>query len=330
MVRQLKPRTKIKVPKKVLAADRRSVTPLIWYGGKSRDADWIIKHFPPHNTFVDVFGGGASIVLGKLPSVVDVYNDIGNAVNFFWVLRELGDELYERLWLTPWSRDEFNACRGTWQDMSKLWTSSQEFREGIEDWERLEWARAWYATIMQSFSHEEMASSWKTTRSMDLANVWVNKVEELPYFADRFRRIIIENQDFMQILAKYDTEDTLFYLDPPYTPGSRTASNNYVHELPMSRHEEMLRWLTTRLKGQAVVSMYSDPLYERYLKTWVRDEITHNSQIRNSTAETGKRTEVIWIKEHAHGLWTAHPETLLPPKEPSPDVAGVQGEESDL
>ncbi|MGH8397467.1 MAG: DNA adenine methylase [Gammaproteobacteria bacterium] len=310
MPRPLKVRGyKPSAPKKVTPKEKRSVTPLLYYGGKSRDAAWIVSHFPPHRTFVDVFGGGGSITFYKYPSWLDVYNDIGNVVNFFKVLRDYGDELYEALWNTPYSREEFYSCRVKWEVLSDLFLSDN----WTDTWQdRVEWARCWFVTIIQGYAHEESPRSpWKPSKTLDLAFGWNNRVEALPHFTDRLRGVVIENLDFMKVIDMYDSPDTLFYLDPPYTYESREAHNNYQNELPFDRHVKMLDRLQT-IKGQAVVSMYSSKTYEEKLSDWKRDSITHKSAVQNSASMAngrGDRTEVIWIKEHQYGLFTPYPES---------------------
>ena len=62
---------------------------LRYHGGKWKIAPWIIKHFPEHDCYVEPYGGGASVLLRKRPSFLEVYNDVfGSVVNFFKVLRE--------------------------------------------------------------------------------------------------------------------------------------------------------------------------------------------------------------------------------------------------
>lgn len=311
MARPLKSR-KIVAPKVHVPRHLRSVTPLIYYGGKSRDSEWIVNDFPPHNTFVDVFGGGGAITFAKVPSVIDVYNDIGNVSNFMRVLRDYGDELYDALYHTPWSRQEFYNCMAKWSEISNeiirlTSVSSVPFSAAIDINSELavEWARCWYVTIIQGYSHEEKESSWKVAKSVDTARSWTTHVEELPNFSAKLRKVVIECLDFARVIKLYDKHDTLFYCDPPYTPGSRVSNGNYMHEMPVARHTELLDLLCA-IKGQAVVSMYSDNLYEEKLSGWRRKEVTHLSSIQNSSSLDGRgtRTEVLWIKEREHGLWS--------------------------
>ena len=75
----------------------------------------------------------ATVLLSRHPAKCEVVNDIdGRIVNFFrHVLRERPDELVEVLRLTPWARDEWEACKEPTDDP-------------------LEAARRWYVYAWQS------------------------------------------------------------------------------------------------------------------------------------------------------------------------------------
>lgn len=84
-----------------------------YFGGKWKLAPWIIQHLPQHRVYVEPFGGGGSVLLRKPRSYAEVYNDLdGEIVNLFLIARDHGQELQQKLELTPFARDEFNGSFG--------------------------------------------------------------------------------------------------------------------------------------------------------------------------------------------------------------------------
>src|SRR5436309_6352031 len=62
--------------------------PVKWHGGKRYLCHKIIAYFPPHETYLEPFGGAASVLLNKAPAVVEVYNDLDQRITrLFRVLR---------------------------------------------------------------------------------------------------------------------------------------------------------------------------------------------------------------------------------------------------
>ena len=69
-------------------------SPITRVGGKFYLAPKIIAMFPPHNQYVEVFGGAMHVLFRKEPSRLEVYNDIEAAIyNFFKVVQEQPDAL---------------------------------------------------------------------------------------------------------------------------------------------------------------------------------------------------------------------------------------------
>jgi site-specific DNA-adenine methylase len=52
------------------------VGPISYIGGKNRLAKRIIALLPEHATYVEAFAGGAQVLFHKLPSNVEVLNDL--------------------------------------------------------------------------------------------------------------------------------------------------------------------------------------------------------------------------------------------------------------
>ncbi len=256
--------------------------PVTWFGSKSRLAKQITNHFPPHQTFVDVFGGSGAILLAKPPSKVEVYNDLN--VKLVTLFRVLSDPLKSKklehlLTLTPYSRAEFERCQ-------------QEIDFTDND---IEIARQFM--VIQRQSHGGLGIQWSYCVGASAAgySASVRKfhagIERLPAVAQRIRKVQIENLHWNDVLTRYDRDATLFYLDPPYVPETRT-NGQYEHEMTLDDHAQLVEKLI-RLKGHVVLSGYTHPVYEPLESFgWKRvnmDVIASTSQHRS------RRIESLWI-----------------------------------
>lgn len=250
---------------------------LRYFGGKWRLAPWIIEHFPGHTTYVEPFGGGASVLLRKPPAPIEVYNDLaGTVVNFFRVLRERPSDLIRQLTLTPFAVDEYHAC--------------QEPTSNDVERARRFFVRSWGGHI--GTQGDERNRGWRRTPDRDVAGQMRNAALELENVARRLANVAIDSIDWRRCLTAYDRSTTLFYVDPPYLPKSRrrsSPSDGYGSlEMQAAEHRELLLALNT-IQGAVVLSGYPSGLYEEHLAGWERHE-------RKNT----KSIEVLWIKKAAH------------------------------
>jgi len=235
-----------------MAAKKTTLRSPIWcFGGKGRLAKKILQFFPPHRIYVEPFGGGASVLLKKRPAAVEVYNDIDSGlVCLFRVLRDPQKfaRFYEKVCLTPYSREEYEHCRDTW--------------EGCDD--EVERAYRFFVAARQSFSGE-FGGSWSYSvtasgRGMALApSKWLSVLRLLPAIYERLMGVQIEHNDFRTILGRYDTPETLFYCDPPYVLDTRTGGG-YRHEMTLNDHQDLVGILLS-LSGMVLLSGYQHEIY---------------------------------------------------------------------
>jgi len=81
-------------------------TPLRWFGGKYKLSKWIINHFPPHDTYVEPFGGSGAVLLRKPLSPNEIWNDTNHLlVNFFRCLKDNPKTVLSEIVFLPYSRD---------------------------------------------------------------------------------------------------------------------------------------------------------------------------------------------------------------------------------
>lgn len=271
-------------------------SPFPWFGGKQRMADRILALFPPHNTYVEVFGGGASVLLSKAPGMLDVYNDKDDGlVNFFRVLRDRPRDLVPLLELTPYSRSEWLLAGATWKDEP----------------DEVERARLWYVIASGSFAgfaardNGDAGRGWGGERlgrmHLSRAASTANRVDHIWRFVERMRLVQIDNLDWRACLERYDHPDALFYLDPPYVPATRRAGG-YTHELTADDHAELVDRVIA-IEGASIISGYDHPLYAPLV---TGGGFTRHEWSVWSTAASGvkgqardRRTEVVWASHHA-------------------------------
>lgn len=252
---------------------------LRYHGGKFRLAPWIISHFPTHGIYVEPFGGGGSVLLRKEAVQEEVYNDLdGDVVNVFRVLRdkELAQALFEALTLTPYAREEY-----------------LEAYEHSDD--PVERARR---IIVRSFMGQGSNACTKATpngwRSKRMGGGWPVRdwnsyPKEVEGFYHRFKSVTIENRDATEVIKMYDSNDTFFYIDPPYMRSTRTTTgDSYKHEMTAGDHINLRRALDG-IMGKAAVSGYRSEVYDALYSEWrqVEKETTGEAQ--------SKRTEILWM-----------------------------------
>lgn len=270
--------------------------PLVRYhGGKWRLAPWIISHFGDHRVYTESFGGGGSVLLRKPRCYAEIYNDLdGEIVNLFRVVRDRGDELTEKLRLTPFAREEFElAYQPTDDDLEK--------------------ARRTMVRSGMGFGSSGTSSTIKTgfrgsaTRSgIHPAGDWATRIQLIGSIVERLQGVVIENRPAIEVLQYHDAATTLHYVDPPYVHSERTwmgkgSKEAYKHEMTDADHRELADCLKG-LKGMVILSGYPSSLYDDLYGAWRRlDRIAYADG-------AAKRTECLWLNPAAE---MAMPQRLL-------------------
>ena len=256
--------------------------PVKWDGGKHYLCHRIIEHFPPHDTYLEPFGGAASVLLNKVPSPVEVYNDLDQRITrLFRVLRDNGAELIRRLSLTPYSEIEFDASEEDVADEIEL------ARRDFVRWRLSLGGRG------DSFSF----TKHRVRRGMaDVVSGYLSAIDEqLPLIVTRFRTVQILCKPAVDVIPKWDSPTTLIYCDPPYLHSTRHEGSTSVYGCEMSEddHRELATVLKA-CKGKVVLSGYPSDLYSELYEGWRK--VTFD--IANHAAggrEKARKEETLWM-----------------------------------
>jgi DNA adenine methylase len=263
--------------------------PFAWYGGKGRLADWIISHFPPHDVYIEPFGGAASVLLAKQPCKVEIYNDLNSGVvNFYRCLRDADKtaELQRRLELTPYSREEFLHCR-------KYIYANEPAHYGD-----IEHAWNWAVCAMQCHSGNIAKGSPSWAISAEVGNNKAlrlrNDTAMISKISKRMENVCIENKDAFQLLESMDRTEMLCYLDPPYH--EETGDTKYKHN---ADYDKMISYCLST-KGLCLISGYGHDCYKPLLEEgWATTSTEVWMSAANSRAynngQLEPRTESLYI-----------------------------------
>jgi DNA adenine methylase len=140
---------------------------------------------------------------------MEVYNDINSdLVNFMRVLRDKEPEVTEWLNRTPFSREIYD-------DIATRW-----FKENLRPSDEVVWAGEFFYLRYTNFgSKSNQKAGFGVGSDKDNASDYTSARDELSRFADRVDGVHVEKLDWLDLVNRYDTDDALFYLDPPY-PGT--------------------------------------------------------------------------------------------------------------
>lgn len=285
--------------KATVATATRLTPPLKWYGGKHYLAQRIIDLMPRHLHYVEPFGGGLAVLLAKDPfdprhqwgtasheqGISEVVNDVYGPLQNFWSVLKHQDtfgEFQRMIAATPFSESEFDHAEDRLFPAHDL-----DVEAAVAFFIRCRQSRAGSFKSFATLSRNRTRS-----RMNEQASAWLNAVDGLEAVHDRMKRVVILCGDATEVIKQQDGPKTLFYLDPPYLPSTRSSAGNYEHEMSHEQHQELLDVIRS-CKGKVMSSGYPNEMYDDVLQGWNR----HDFEIDNKVAGGSTKrtmTETVW------------------------------------
>ena len=175
-----------------------------WLGGKRRLAKRIcgILAQTDHVTYCEPFIGMGGVFLRRaVRPTVEVINDVsGDLVNLYRVLQRHPEALFRELRWRPAMRAEFDRLKAT-RDVD------------LTDVERA--ARFVYLQTL-AFAGKVTGQSFGVDPTA-AHNFDIRRIEpRLAKLHHRLAGVVVENLDWLDFISRYDRDQVLFYLDPPY------------------------------------------------------------------------------------------------------------------
>lgn len=220
-------------------------------GGKRYMADRLVRMFPEHQTYVEVFAGGLACFWKKKESVKEVINDKDpDIIMAYRTIKALTPEQWTTLQKMNWKATEvgFNQTR----ESMKTSTGLQRFHDFI---------------YLKQFSD---VAEMKSYDNRDDQKSWAG-VKNLMKMKERIKNVEICNMDYSEVIRRFDSPTTFFYVDPPYP----TAKLSWKWMPETKEIEEVVGGI----KGKWLLSYELTDAFSKFNKTRVKLwAIAHPSQ----------------------------------------------------
>lgn len=198
-----------------------------WLGGKRHLHPLIIDRIEaiPHRAYVEPFVGMGGVFLRRrFRPRLEVANDRnGEIVNLFRILQRHYQQLLDVMRFQIASRRDFERLRET-------------DPVGLTDLERA--ARFLY---LQRLAFGGLTRGVFGVAPGNASGFSLSRIEPILEAAhERLEAVVFECLDWAELVSRYDTPDTLFYLDPPYLGGEDDYGKGMFDRAQYARMAEVL------------------------------------------------------------------------------------------
>ena len=252
-------------------------TPIKYYGGKQLLVSTILPMIPSHRVYCEPFFGGGAVFFAKGKSFCEVINDIDDRIiTFYHVCQDEKKfiKLQHKIQVTLNSEREFLRAH-------KIWRHPDTAKHDID----IAWA-VWLQCNMGFGGSPEGGWNWDNGTSGSHSGIVMdNYRNQFTYKVhERMKHVQISCRDALKVIDQRDTEDTFFFLDPPYPGCVQKHYSGYTFE-----HFERLLVRLSSIKGKFLLCNFTSPLLESFCQRYGWNTKTVDMALRVSNHITGGR-----------------------------------------
>lgn len=244
-----------------------------WHSYSKKYIQWIHEHLPPHETFLEPFGGACQVLMGKPPCGIEIFNDLDGDVIAFWKTVQSSWHSFQRkLTLVPYSHRAFErwclteASSSVDRAVAFYVSLRQSMTRAYERRPRADW---FLETRVNKRGMAEHVSDW--LRDID---------RDLPVVIERLRTVQFTQMDAIDFLESLGERNSLVFVDPPFYDNCQEDLRRDGFEMSQGAQVRMLDRLIVMKSNVAILGRHCD-MYDQKLGRWYCWELGE---------------EVLWLK----------------------------------
>lgn len=243
--------------------------PFARQGGKKAILEQIIKLIPPHNTYCELFAGSAILFFNLPKAKLSVLNDLDH-------------DVYERLKLlqkAPLDESKYVSLN-TIPSIKRFYNSQHNTIADKISYHKIK--------ASNGFGGTPIVNTKDIKTNYNPHNITTN----LKYYKEMLKGVKITNKDYLELIDKYDADDTFFFLDPPY----ENTSSRFYGETDFD-YERLANRLTS-VKGNFMLTINDSKYIRKVFKGFVIKKIKVRSNWTDMEKHTSKSRDELLIMNY--------------------------------
>jgi DNA adenine methylase len=245
-------------------------------GNKFYLRDVIVPLIPPHKIYVELFAGSGAIFFNKEKAEKNILNDLDKTTyNNFLLLKQ-----------APTDISKYRLQEKV--SIPKLRKIYDSLGNSITD--RFIKAKI---GVSSGFNSKPVTKSKEILRSeFNLNNVVTRK---LPPIQEKLKGVEILNRDYEEVVKKYDSKDTFFFLDPPY----EDTPNSFGYAEDVGFDFERLADVLDGIKGKFLMTINDSKNIRNIFKNfYIKPHIVYTSWGHSKTSRSGTNRKELLVSNY--------------------------------
>ena len=260
-------------------------SPLCWAGGKSKLVKKLKRLIPAHRIYVEPFFGAGHLYWGKNPSEVEVINDIDQQLMDF----------YRYLAKTENLSCDMTPSVQRWQELRSQYRGGRK----LSPCDYLYLIKYTYGCRSKPSKLTLARRNMKDCQEASIPSDC--KIQRVKANLDAYKRRLMSteilSEDYENVVTRYDSAETFYYLDPPYVSWEEDEEKRCEY-VSCAVSPERLSHVLKQLEGKWLLTYDDHPRVRKAFRDFDLQEVSTAYELQRTATRTWKPVKNLIIRNY--------------------------------